>query len=94
MHECKNASEGLQCPICVRWVDTDQGTSDSPNVRFWFVARDFHCGKVDDAFYAPMPTLEAKKALFAMIARKFGEWRRGEAKHLWQHVHRRQAGAA
>lgn len=31
-----------------------------------------------------MPPLGAKETLFATIARKFGEWRRGEADYVWK----------
>lgn len=38
----------------------------------------------DDAFYASMPPLGTKKALFAVAARRFGEWRLGEANQCWK----------
>ena len=66
--QCIEATGKL--PTSVRRVDTNTGNENAPNVRSRLVARDFKVkdGKEDD-LYASMPPLEAKKIVFALVAR-------------------------
>ena len=53
-------------PISTRWVDVNKGSTESPDVRYRLVARDFKPeGEKDRSdIFAAMPSLEAKKLLF------------------------------
>jgi hypothetical protein len=83
MEQCYMAKGGP--PTSVRWIDTNKGTKDMPNIRCRLVARDFKVrGDDREDICAHMPPWEAKKALFAMAAKRYGDWRRGNADDVWR----------
>ena len=48
--------------IGTRWVDTNKGDTDSPDLRSRLVGREFNVGK-DDTLYAAAPPLEALRLI-------------------------------
>ena len=57
-------------PTSVKWVDTNKGTDEEPNVRCRLVARDFK-GKDDkdrEDLFAATPPLELKRVLLSKAA--------------------------
>ena len=63
-------------PISVRWVETNKGDDESPNVRSRLVAREIRLpGK--DAIFAPTPPLESLRMILSMATTSFrGQSRR------------------
>ena len=65
-------------PLRLKWIDTNKGTFQKPNVRTRYVAREIANGVQDDIF-APTPSLQALKiplSNFASQSRKgMGDWR-------------------
>ena len=56
-------------PIGVRWVDTNKGSEENPDVRCRLVARDFKSGRKDrEDLFAATPPLEMKRLLVAKTA--------------------------
>ena len=68
IEQCWNATG--RAPIGTKWVDTDKGSEENPDVRCRLVARDFKPkGEKDRSdLFASTPPLEAKKLLFALAA--------------------------
>ena len=54
-------------PIGGRWVDVNKGDKNNPDYRSRYVAQEIKDYQDTDMF-APMPPLEAKKALFSLMA--------------------------
>ena len=65
--------------IGVRWVDTNKGTSEEPEVRSRLVGQEFATGPRRDELYAPTPPLAAARLLLSLCASKgrrgMGSWR-------------------
>ena len=64
-------------PISTRWVDVNEGSTESPDVRCRVVARDFKPkGEKDRSdTFAAMPSLEAKKLpLRTLVGGRNGRW--------------------
>ena len=57
-------------PMSVRWVDTNKGTKEKPDVRSRMVGRDFKGGKGrdEDELFASTPPLEALRMLMSKAA--------------------------
>ncbi len=57
-------------PVSTNWVDVNNGTKESPDIRCRLVARDFKSkGEKDrEDLFAAMPPLEAKKLLLKLAA--------------------------
>ena len=53
-----------------RWVNSDKGDSDNPDVRCRLVAQEVNNGGANEDFYAATPPLEAKRFLFVEWATK------------------------
>ena len=54
-------------PVTVRWVETNKGDDEHPNVRSRLVAKEFNNKKCDDLF-AGTPPVEAMRAIISMAA--------------------------
>ena len=63
-------------PITIRWIDVNKGDDKNPNYRSRLVAREMNYGK-EESIFAATPPLEAKKALFSIVASRHG--RNGKA---------------
>ena len=64
-----------RAPIGTRWVDTDEGTEEAPDVRCRLVARDFKvkADKEREDLFAATPPAEAERmALSRAVARSRG----------------------
>ncbi len=69
----------------MRWIYTDKGTKEKPNIRCRLVARDFKTkGSLKEDLFAAMPPLEAKKVIMTMCAARWRKWTRGEVDSLWK----------
>ena len=57
-------------PVTVKWVDTDKGSEEAPNIRCRLVARDFRTkGEKDrEDLFAATPPLELKRMLIPRTA--------------------------
>ena len=56
-----------RAPVSVRWVDTNKGDDDSPEIRSRLVARQIrHAG--EDPMLAPTPPLEALRTVLSYAA--------------------------
>ena len=62
-------------PISVRWVETNKGDDESPNVRSRLVAREIRLPG-QEAIFAPTPPLESLRMILSMATTSF----RGHAK--------------
>jgi hypothetical protein len=63
-------------PVSVRWVDTNKGTEEAPDVRCRLVGRDFKGGDSDrDHLFAGTPPLEAIRMIFSRAV----SYKRGRA---------------
>jgi hypothetical protein len=63
-------------PISVRWVETNKGDDESPNVRSRLVAREIRLPG-QDAIFAPTPPLESLRMILSMATTSFrGQSRR------------------
>ena len=52
--------------VSVRWVDTNKGTAEAPDIRCRLVARDFNCGDRDrEDLFAATPPWELKRLLMS-----------------------------
>ena len=69
----EEASQGTDRskPIKVRWVDTNKGTKEQPNVRSRIVAMEFRRDHRPD-LYSATPPLEVFKLMLAMVAGSAG----------------------
>ena len=54
-------------PISVRWVETNKGDDDNPNIRSRLVAREIRAPG-EDAIFAPTPPLESLRMIISMAA--------------------------
>ena len=54
-------------PISVRWVETNKGDDDNPNIRSRLVAREIRAPG-EDAIFAPTPPLESLRMIVSMAA--------------------------
>ena len=54
-----------KAPIGTRWIDTNKGDTQNPELRSKLVAKEIKRDNRDDMF-AATPPLEAKKALFSL----------------------------
>ena len=54
-------------PLGVRWVDTNKGDNENPDVRCRLVAQEINTG-ADDDLYAATPPIEALKILIRIAA--------------------------
>ena len=54
-------------PISTGWADTNKGTTEKPNVRSRWVAREFNTGPCP-GLYAPTPPLEGVKLVVSAAA--------------------------
>ena len=61
------AHGGGRPPIRVRWVDTNKGSEDHPNIRSRLVAMEIRTGRRPD-LYSPTPPLECFKLLMGIVA--------------------------
>jgi hypothetical protein len=68
-----------KAPISTRFVNTNKGTDESPEIRCRLVARHFKPKGERDRYdlFASMPPFEAKKLLFAKAASQKPVWRSG-----------------
>ena len=57
-------------PISVRWVETNKGDDESPNVRSRLVAREIRLPG-QDAIFAPTPPLESLRMILSMAITSF-----------------------
>jgi hypothetical protein len=73
-----------KAPVSAKWVDLNKGSQENPDVRCWWVARDFKPkgDKDREDLFAAMPPLEAKKLLFRMAAAQRKTWRKGVPKKM------------
>ena len=69
-------------PISVRWVDTNKGDDDCPNIRSRLVAREIRPAGVESIF-APTPPLEALRTVLSLATTKLpgDEFKRWEPEH-------------
>ena len=63
-----------KAPISVRWVDTNKGDNECPNVRCRLVARQIR-RHGEEAIFAPTPPLEALRTVLCVVATDFPEER-------------------
>ena len=56
-------------PIGTRWVDTNRGDNDNPDVRSRLVGQEINTG-VDDDLFAATPPIEAFKVLLRIVAER------------------------
>ena len=56
-----------KAPLDGRWVDTNKGDDEHPDVRCRWVAKDFALTKTDE-FFAAMPPIEALRILLSFTA--------------------------
>ena len=65
--------------IGVRWVDTNKGTPEVPEVRSRLVGQEYATGPRRDELYAPTPPLAAARLLLSLCASQGkegpGNWR-------------------
>ena len=59
-------------PISVRWVDTNKGDNECPNVRCRLVARQIR-RHGEEAIFAPTPPLEALRTVLSIAITTFGD---------------------
>ena len=57
-------------PISVRWVETNKGDDQTPNIRSRLVAREIRTAG-QDAIFAPTPPLESLRMILSMATTKF-----------------------
>ena len=57
-------------PITVRWIDTNKGNDDAPNVRCRLLAREIRRAGEDPVF-APTPPLESLRTVVSLAATDF-----------------------
>ena len=57
-------------PITVRWIDTNKGGDDTPNVRCRLVAREIRKAG-EDPIFAPTPPLESLRTIISLAATDF-----------------------
>ena len=56
-----------KAPISVRWIDTNKGDDDDPNVRCRLVAREIRKAG-EDPIFAPTPPLESLRTILSLAA--------------------------
>ena len=62
-----------KAPISTRWVDTNKGDAENPDVRSRWVGREFKGrDSSHEDLFAATPPLEAKKSLIALAASQRG----------------------
>ena len=59
-----------KAPISVRWVDTNKGDDDAPNIRCRLVAREIRKAG-EDPIFAPTPPLESLRTILSLAATDF-----------------------
>ena len=59
-----------KAPISVRWIDTNKGDDDAPNVRCRLVAREIRKAG-EDPIFAPTPPLESLRTIVSLAATDF-----------------------
>ena len=64
-------------PISVRWVETNKGDDQNPNIRSRLVAREIRTAG-QDAIFAPTPPLESLRMILTMATTDFP----GKRKHV------------
>ena len=57
-------------PISVRWIDTNKGDDDAPNIRCRLVAREIRRAG-EDPIFAPTPPLESLRTILSLAATDF-----------------------
>ena len=57
-------------PISVRWVETNKGDDESPNIRSRLVAREIRLPG-QDAIFAPTPPLESLRMILSLVTTSF-----------------------
>ena len=57
-------------PITVRWIDTNKGDDDTPNIRCRLVAREIRKAG-EDPIFAPTPPLESLRTIISLAAIDF-----------------------
>eukprot|EP00973_Karenia_brevis_P018497 2535639-Karenia_brevis.AAC.1 len=68
VHKREAEAKGAKI-IQLRWIDTNKGTEESPQVRSRLVAKDFkQGGEVRHDLFAATPPLEALKVLLSHLA--------------------------
>ena len=68
-------------PITVRWVETNKGDDQCPNIRSRLVAREMRLPG-EEAVFAPTPPLETLRMVLSHAVTDF----EGEAKKASQHM--------
>ena len=60
-----------RAPISVRWVETNKGDDENPNIRSRLVAREIRMAG-QDSIFAPTPPLESLRMILTMATTDFG----------------------
>ena len=66
-------------PITVRWVNTNKGDHDNPNVRCRLVAREIRTPGME-AIFAPTPPLEALRTVLSCAVTQYPD----QPKKVWE----------